>query len=79
MDEDIWFYAEGARQKGPSSAHLIKALIREGKVTNKTLVWKDGSPGPPPPPKKRSPGHKRVSAPSPKRNSKPNNKVDEYE
>ena len=37
----IW-YAEGQQQHGPFTVAQLKALIRDGKVTPQTLIWRKG-------------------------------------
>lgn len=52
-----WYYAEGALQTGPVTDEQFAGLVRDGKVRNETLVWREGmanwqpyySVAPPPP------------------------------
>jgi uncharacterized RDD family membrane protein YckC len=42
-DNDVsWYYAESEVQAGPVSDTEFGALVREGRVTADTLVWRDG-------------------------------------
>ena len=34
-----WYYAVGKEQKGPVTQEEFQALVDEGKITSKTLVW----------------------------------------
>jgi len=38
----VWYYAEGATQRGPVSEEEFEQMIRNGRLANSTLVWKDG-------------------------------------
>ena len=37
-----WYYAEAGQQRGPVSEPEFQDLIRSGKITGETLVWRDG-------------------------------------
>ncbi|HTR44030.1 MAG TPA: DUF4339 domain-containing protein [Pseudomonadales bacterium] len=37
-----WFYAEGNRQNGPVSDAQLDELLRSGKISLTTLVWREG-------------------------------------
>jgi GYF domain 2 len=37
-----WFYAEGNRQNGPVSDSQLEELLRSGKISSSTLVWREG-------------------------------------
>lgn len=37
-----WFHAEGNRQLGPVSREEIQALYTAGRISQQTLVWRDG-------------------------------------
>jgi uncharacterized RDD family membrane protein YckC len=39
-----WYYADGALQNGPVTDEEFADLIRNGKVRNETLVWREGMP-----------------------------------
>jgi hypothetical protein len=40
-----WFYGEGGHQNGPISDAQLDELLRTGKITATTLVWREGMPG----------------------------------
>jgi hypothetical protein len=58
----LWYYAADGQQLGPVSDAALDALLREGKINNATLIWREGMPDwqplamarptttPPPPP-----------------------------
>ena len=37
-----WFYADGGKQQGPIDEAQLVALIQSGKITQETLVWREG-------------------------------------
>lgn len=37
-----WFYADGGNQKGPVSDSELDELLRSGKISPNTLVWREG-------------------------------------
>src|SRR5690242_7201802 len=37
-----WFYAEGNQQRGPVSDEQLEELVRLGKLTSESLVWREG-------------------------------------
>ncbi|SRR5579884_629902 len=37
-----WYYAEGGQQKGPVDDAALDELVRQGKVKDDTLVWREG-------------------------------------
>ena len=37
-----WFYADGGRQNGPVSDSQLDDLLRSGKISISTLVWREG-------------------------------------
>lgn len=39
-----WFYAEGGKQQGPIDEAQLVALIQSGRITQETLVWREGMP-----------------------------------
>jgi hypothetical protein len=39
-----WYYSEAGRQVGPVAEGAFEELVRIGKVTGETLVWRDGLP-----------------------------------
>ncbi len=38
----VWYYAEEDRQRGPLSDEEFQELVTKGRVTDETLIWKDG-------------------------------------
>lgn len=38
----VWYYADRGSQRGPLSDEEFDALLKEGRLTRDTLVWKDG-------------------------------------
>jgi hypothetical protein len=41
-NETEWFYVENGQQAGPVSEIAARAMIRNGSISPKTLVWRDG-------------------------------------
>lgn len=39
-----WFYLEGNNQKGPVSDSQLDELLQSGKISPKTMVWREGMP-----------------------------------
>ena len=37
-----WYYVDGGRQAGPVDDAGLYALLAAGKITNETLVWREG-------------------------------------
>ncbi len=71
-----WFYADGGKQQGPIDEAQLVALIQSGKITQETLVWREGMaewlplrlaratlPPPPPPPVVTAQVHVPASTP----------------
>ncbi len=42
MTDDQWYYAEGNVQRGPVAFQELKALVREGRIRRRDLVWCQG-------------------------------------
>ncbi|MCR9245240.1 MAG: DUF4339 domain-containing protein [bacterium] len=40
--EPVWHYAEAGQQRGPVPASKLRLLWREGRVSDDTLVWRQG-------------------------------------
>ncbi len=38
----MWYYADSGKQAGPVSDEELEGLRRQGKVTDETLVWREG-------------------------------------
>ncbi len=39
-----WYYAAGNQQAGPVTDEQLRSLVREGRITDETSVWRDGMP-----------------------------------
>lgn len=39
-----WYYVEGGQQAGPVDDLQLQELVRSGRITNETLIWRDGMP-----------------------------------
>ena len=42
MSNEVWYYSEGERQKGPVSADDLKELVEKGHIKPTDLVWQPG-------------------------------------
>ena len=44
VSDDVWFYEENGQRKGPVPESHVVDLIRSGRVSYGSLVWKEGFP-----------------------------------
>ncbi len=42
MSDEVWYYADGERQKGPVSANDLKEFVEQGRIKPTDLVWQPG-------------------------------------